>query len=394
MEETRPDYRLLHSAAYMALFCLGVSAASIGPALPFIANDVDVSLDTAGLLLTAFFVGSISTSALVAVSLHGRDQRTLVLVGLMLQAVGTLGLGFAPSFAWVLAAGMVVGLGDGLVIASSHILMPATVTADEAPAAINRLNIYFALGAIAGPIWTGAVLATTEERWIVYTGIVVLLLFAIGLTAFADVAVHGAIAGPAEEFRLPGTLTVWVMSGVLFLYVGAEFGLGAWVSTFARETADAGVFGSALIAAGFWAALAMGRFATAWYLGRGRDVVLLLMVACAGAGIAALVLTLSSGSVALAAMAALGAGFFLGPVWPSVAAIVSREGGASAMAGTVTVGNAGGVAIPWLQGKVLVGAGATQGVAVTAVLCAVMFGIVGVFRSRQGDRRVSSAVRG
>jgi len=49
----------------------------------------------------------------------------------------------------------------------------------------------------------------------------------------------------------------------------------------------------------------------------------------------------------------------------------------------VTMGNAGGLAIPWLQGKVLVGAGPAQGVAVTSALCAVMFGIVAVFRARR-----------
>jgi fucose permease len=49
------------------------------------------------------------------------------------------------------------------------------------------------------------------------------------------------------------------------------------------------------------------------------------------------------------------------------------------------MGNAGGIAIPWLQGKVLVGAGPTQGVAVTAALCGVMFVIVSLFRS--GRRR-------
>ena len=392
MEEERPDYRLLHNAAFMAMFCLGVSAASIGPVLPFLADDVDVSLDTAGLLLTAFFVGSISSSAVVAIALHGRDQRVLMLAGLVFQFIGTLGLAFAPSFELVLVAGGVVGLGDGLVIASSHILMPATVeNVEDVPSSLNRMNIYFALGAIAGPLWAGAVLATAADRWIVYLGIAALLLVAIGLTAFADIAVHGAISGPDEEFRLPGNPTAWVMGAVLFLYVGAEFGLGAWVSTFAQETADAGVFGAALIAASYWAALALGRFATAWYLGRGHDVVVLLLAGCAGAGIAALLLIATSGSVVLAALAAMGAGFFFGPIWPAVTAIASREGGASSTAATVTVGNAGGVAIPWLQGKVLVGSGATQGVAVTAVLCALMFGITAVFRSRRlHDRAIRS----
>ena len=48
-----------------------------------------------------------------------------------------------------------------------------------------------------------------------------------------------------------------------------------------------------------------------------------------------------------------------------------------------SMGNAGGLALPWLQGKVLVGAGPGQGVAVTAVLCALMFGAVATFRARR-----------
>ena len=54
------------------------------------------------------------------------------------------------------------------------------------------------------------------------------------------------------------------------------------------------------------------------------------------------------------------------------------------------MGNSGGLAIPWLQGKVLVGAGPGQGVAVTAVLCALMFGVVTYFRARRQAAAVPS----
>lgn len=391
-ETTPPDYRLLHAAAFAAIFCLGLSAAAIGPVLPFLADDVGVSLDTMGLLLTAFFIGSITTSALVALALHGRDTRMLCLVGLVSQAIGTAMLAVAPNFELVLVAGVVIGVGDGLVIAATHILMPAT--SDDVPTALNWLNIFFSFGAIIGPIWTGAILATTGDRIIVYAGIVFMLLLAIALTVIADVSVHRPIAAPDEDFRMPGNPTAWVMGAVLFLYVGAEFGLGAWVSSFARETAGAGVLGAALISSGYWGALALGRLATAWYFNRQRDPVRLLAVGCLGAGIAATVLALSSGNIALAAISALAAGFFLGPIWPTVTAIAAEGSEASAMAATVTIGNAGGVALPWFQGKVLVSAGATQGVAVTAVLCGMMFAIVAGFRARRGDvPPASSTVR-
>ena len=380
-EPSAPDYRLLHAAAFASIFCLGISAAAIGPVLPFLAEDVGVSLDTAGLLLTAFFIGSIATSALVAVRLHGFDTRLLCLAGLVFQAIGTTMLAVAPNFEMVLVAGVVIGIGDGLVVAATHILLQ--MTSDDIPKGLNWLNIYFAIGAVVGPLWAGGMLALTEDRVTVYAGIVVAIVAAIALTAIADVTVHRAVPAPDDDFRLPVTSTAWIMGGVLFLYVGAEFGLGAWVSTFARETADAGVFGSAVIASGYWAALAVGRFATAWYFNRQGDAVRLLLIACAGAGISSTILALSSGNIGLAAAAALASGFFLGPVWPAVTAIAAEGADAGAMATTVTLGNAGGVALPWLQGKLLVGSGGAQGVGMTAVLCGMMFAVMLGFRGRR-----------
>lgn len=375
------DYRLLHAAAYMAMFCVGLYAAAFGPALPFIAGDLGVSLDTAGLILTALFLGSVSASAAVAIALHGRDTRTLCIAGLACATVGLLLIAVAPSWPVALAGGVVLGTGDGLMVAATHILMP--LTSADAPSAINRLNLYFAIGAICGPIWAGAILASTGERSIVYAGIACVTLATLVLTFIADAAVHHPIAAPDEKFRLPGNPTAWIMGGVLFLYVGAEFGLGSWVSSYTRATADAGVFASALLTAAYWAALALGRVISGVYFSRQRDASTLLMATVAGGGIAALVLSLSSGNIIIAGAAAFGAGLCFGPIWPATVAIAAEGATGDTTAATVTMGNAGGLAIPWLQGKVLVGAGPGQGVAVTAVLCALMFGVVATFRARR-----------
>lgn len=378
---TAADYRLLHTAVYMAMFCVGLYAAAFGPALPFIADDMGVSLDTAGLILTALFIGSISASACVAIALHGRDTRALCIVGLACATAGLLLIGIAPSWPLALAGGVVLGTGDGLMVAATHILMP--LTSDDAPSAINWINLYFAFGAICGPIWAGGILASTGERWIVYLGIACVTTVTLLVMFGADVAVHHPIAAPDERFRLPGNPTAWIMGGVLFLYVGAEFGLGSWVSSYTRETAHSGVFASALLTAAYWAALALGRVVSGIYFSRKRDASALLLAAAGGGGIAALVLTLSSGNIVIAGAAAFGAGLCFGPIWPSTVAVVTEAAASDATAATVTIGNAGGMAIPWLQGKVLVGAGPSQGVAVTAVLCALMFGTVAAFRARR-----------
>jgi fucose permease len=380
------DYRLLHAAAYMAMFCVGLYAAAFGPSLPFIADDLGVSLDTAGLILTALFIGSISASALVAVKLHGFDTRALCVAGLACATAGLLLIAFAPTWPAALAGCVLLGTGDGLMVAATHIMMP--LTSDDAASGINHINLAFAFGATCGPIWAGAVLATSGARWMVFAGIACVTLAALLLAAVADARVHHPIAAPDEEFRLPGNPTAWIMGGVLFLYVGAEFGLGSWVSSYTRETAHASVFVSALLASGYWAALALGRIVSGVYFSRRGEASTLLIVAVAGGGIAALVLSLSSGHIAIAGAAAFCAGLCFGPIWPATIAIVSEAAASDATAATVTMGNAGGLAIPWLQGKVLVGAGPSQGVAVTAVLCGLMFAAIAAFRAgRSGEAR-------
>ncbi|MBI2723659.1 MAG: MFS transporter [Chloroflexi bacterium] len=379
------EYRLLHGAAFMALFCVGLYAATFGPVLPFLADDLGVSLGTAGLLLTTFFIGSISSSALVATALHGRDMRVLSIIGLVCIIGGMLGLGFAPSWETALVAAVLMGAGDGLLVASTHMMMP--LTSRDVPSAMNRLNLWFAFGAVAGPIWGGVLLETTGERAWVYTGLAGVATLALAAMLFADVAVRSSPARPDHEFRLPTGSTTWVMGSVLFLYVGAEFGLGTWVSSYARASSGASVLGGALLTAGYWAALAAGRVLTGMYFARGWRAVPLLAWSLAGAGVAALALTLSSGQLMIAAAAAGAAGLFLGPVWPAVLAIASDGTAANAPAATVTMGNSGGVAIPWLQGRVLTGSGPAQGVAVTAVLCAVMLAIVSAFSRTAAVRR-------
>jgi fucose permease len=376
------EYRLLHIAAYAALFVIGMYAASFGPVFPFLADDLDISVDTAGLLLTALFFGSILASSSIALALHGRDMRVLTTFGLVAMVVGVLTIGLAPNLWIALLGAAVLGMGDGLVIAALHILM--AITSKEPAAAISRLNLWFAVGAFAGPMWAGGILQATEERALVYGGIGVVAAVALLLTLLARTPSHDVVAPRDEKLVLPGNPTAWFMGAVLFLYVGAEFGLGSWVSEYAKETTDASVFGAALLTSGYWGALALGRVASTMYFSRQRDASMLLLTSVGGAGIAALVLALSTGSIAVSAAAAFGAGFFLGPVWPTTVAIASSRGEvADTTAATVTMGNAGGLALPWLQGKILVGAGPAEGVAVTAVLCAIMFLAVSVFRFRR-----------
>ena len=69
-------------------------------------------------------------------------------------------------------------------------------------------------------------------------------------------------------------------------------------------------------------------------------------------------------------------GLAFGPIWPLSMAIGARDAGGSTMAALVTAGNSGAVVFPAAQGAILAGAGPGEGVAVTPLLCLLMFAVL------------------
>jgi fucose permease len=351
--------------AFAGLFCVGLWVTSFGPALPFIARETGVGLGTAGIVLTALAGGSITLSAIVSLRLGRVDAGLLTAIGLVVAAAGLAVISVAGSFLMVLAGCVVLGAGDGLVVASTHALV--TITAEDVPSDINRLNVLFAVGAVAGPLWTGAALELTDDLTLAYAGLAVF----VALTAvFAWRTPRTGGAGE-EHLDLRLTPAVAMMGLVLFLYVGAEFGLGAWVSSYTERAAEAGVIAGALVTCGYWGALGIGRLVTARLLQR-HDPAVLLTGAIMISGAGGLALVAVGDVLALAFAAAFVCGLAFGPIWPLAMGIGAHEGRSSTAAALVTAGNSGAVVFPAIQGAILASAGPREGVAVTPALCLAM----------------------
>ncbi|MEP7215004.1 MAG: MFS transporter [Anaerolineaceae bacterium] len=372
-----PGFGRLHFGSFLGLFCVGVYATSFGPALPFLSRHFGVSLDSAGLLITVLFVGSIGASGTIAVYLHRFESRLLALLGLVIIAVGALGLAATSSWAVALLSVGILGVGDGLLVAAAHSAI--ATTAKDVPHGINRLNLWFAVGAVLGPIWAGAILASRGEPATIYIGIAVISIAVAILLATAP----RTPARPHEHDGQGGSLRsrpVIVMGSILFLYVGAEIGLGSWVSSYSTEAFGAGVMAGALVTAGYWGALMLGRVISGTLFAHGVSPVTVLLGSIVGALVTSSALALADGSLAVGVAAAFGTGLFFGPIWPAAITLASQGSASGAPAAMVTIGNAGGILFPWVQGKVLVAAGPGRGIALTAVLCLLMLAVVVGYR--------------
>lgn len=381
--------RRLLLAAYAAIACIGLYVGAIGPSLEAIADDAGVSLGTAGLVLAALATGSVTGSATVTAWLHRRRQRLVAAAGMLLMAAGLIGLATVSTWPLLLGAAFVTGAGGGLTDAGTHGL--AAVSTQPA-VAVSRLNIAFALGAIAGPIWAGSVLQLSNARWLVY-----------GVAAFAAMAAFAGLlrapdsgrAAPVHHLSLRASaipMVAILMALVLFLYVGAEIGLGAWTTSATQRAADANLLAGALVTSGYWAALFLGRVVSGAAVARGAAPGRVLGLSIAGAGAGSVALAVGGEVLAVGAIAAVVTGFCFGPIWPSAMTVAAQGSPANTPALLVTVGNGGGIVLPWLQGRILADNGTRAGMGMSAALCAGMMALMVLSRaSRRRGREETVA---
>jgi MFS family permease len=271
------DRRLL-TAANAALGCIGLYVGAVGPSLSTIARDGGVALDTAGFVVAAMAAGSVVASGLVAARLHRRSQRRIAALGTAGMAMGLLGLAWAGPWPLILVVALLTGAGGGLADAGTHGL---AASAGRPDVAVSQLNRAFAFGAMVGPAWAGVVLQTTGDRWPVFVAPAVVAAVVAVMLARAPEreAVTASVRdSPARPANIPGA--AMVMAALLFLYVGAEIGLGAWTTAATRRAADASILVGALVTSAYWGAAGIrggcrpypsgGRGSAAWHWpGRG-----------------------------------------------------------------------------------------------------------------------------
>jgi fucose permease len=368
--DDRAEQRLL-GAANAGLACIGLYVGAVGPALETIADHLDVSLDTAGLTLTAMAAGAVVAAGAVAARFHHGSQRNVAAIGIAAMTLGLVGWAVAPTWIVFILCGLLVGAGGGLADAGGHGL---ATSAERGDVAVSKLNQAFAAGAVVGPAWTGVVLQLGGELWMVFGGLAAVTAAVSGLIATApERPRRGAIHQHGETRpRVKVPMVAVAMSAVLFLYVGAEIGLGAWTSAATERAADTTILAGAMVTSGYWGALWAGRAASGVALERGWRSERILAGSIVGAGMGSVALAIGGESLVIGAVGAAVTGFCFGPVWPSAVALGTRSAPPNTAAMMVTLGNGGGIVLPWVQGRVLVEQGPRAGMGMSAGLCAGM----------------------
>lgn len=305
--------RIALSGANLAFVLMGIVASSYGPLLHTIAQSYQQSLPTAGLTLTVHFVGALS-GVLAGIILIRRVNGAYVVAAAMLMLAAGAALIVLSSSWWSFLLGVsIVGLGFGGLDFSVNQLLSRTRAHGRA-ARLTVVNGSYGIGAVAGPLLIETFGPSHfKDLFVLATASAILLSSSVrGIDA--PVLVRSRRVDPSATVeKTPdrsSRLFLWMFVAGNVLYVCIEATSGGWISAQLQgggyQPAKA-----ALVTAGFWAGITVGRLLAA---PASRVVAAPRFVL--GGLIAAFVLLLSTAISALAPYAYPLVGLALAAVFP------------------------------------------------------------------------------
>jgi fucose permease len=347
--------RTLTYAANIAFLPTGIATVLLGPMLPTLSARWSLNYAQAGSLFTVQFFAS-TVAVFFSGALASRwGFRLAIAAGLLLQGAGVAGLPLSSR--WLgLACIAAYGSGIGLTVPAANLLV-AEVNPTRRSAALNLVNFFWSVGAVACPFLIAA--AGKVHKLPLFLGGVggFMLLVVLGIAATISRTAEPVVSSDEHansSAQIPwGERSLLVLSALFFLYVGTENAVGGWVASYAKSLAGAKAALPVMVPSFFYSALMLGRWLAPPLLRRVDEVRLAragIVLACAG--MAGLIFSHSvRGVVVSVSLTGLG----LAAVYPITISLLAREFGPRAShigSLTFTLANFGGASLPWLVGYI------------------------------------------
>jgi DHA1 family inner membrane transport protein len=229
----------------LALLALAVGAFGVGTTefvmmglLPNVADDLHISIPTAGHLVSAYALGVVIGAPLLA-AITARMPRRTVLIGLMvLFLLGNALSALAPGYGWLLAARFLSGLPHGAFFGVGAVVATNLVAPERKARSVSLMFMGLTVANIAGvPV---ATLMGQHLGWrATFLGV-----SAIGVAAIASLFLliphdhtHAPAGGLRGELAALRSLPVWLALGTTVAGFGALFSAYSYVTPMLTQAA-------------------------------------------------------------------------------------------------------------------------------------------------------------
>jgi MFS family permease len=266
--------------AYGMLAYFAYLQAALGPVIPFLRQELNLSYTVAGFHASAMALGMIVSglSADRAAARWGRGR--VFWIGGAGMAMGTILLTLASTAIFtVLGAGLMGALGGMLIVTLQSGLSDRH--GERRATAFTESNVVASIGALAAPALLGGFEATTLG-WRMAL-ILVVLMWGVAFVQFRRVLVPDSedrLAADAERSSLSATRRLpaqfWLLWGVIFTAVAMEWCMGFWGATFMESSTGLTSTGASAAMSVFFGAVVVGRLVGSRLTRRYESTTLLL----------------------------------------------------------------------------------------------------------------------
>ncbi|WP_427922882.1 MFS transporter [Streptomyces sp. cg40] len=229
----------------LALLALAVGAFGIGTTefvimglLPEVADDLHVSIPTAGHLVSAYALGVVIGAPLLAAVTARMSRRTVLIALMVLFVAGNALSAFAANYDYLLAARFLSGLPHGAFFGVGAVVATTMVAPERKARSVSLMFLGLTVANIVGV--PAATLMGQHLGW----RATFLAVSAIGLAAIASLALliphdhaHAPAVGLRREMAALKSLPVWLALGTTVAGFGALFSAYSYITPMLTDAA-------------------------------------------------------------------------------------------------------------------------------------------------------------
>lgn len=336
---------------FLVIGFLGIYLSVFQRVLDEIAKNYDLSKVAMGFLVTSHFIG-LFMGPLIAGELSDKLGRKVIITSALASFLAGMVAVLLASNVYILAAGIfLAGSGFGTLELTATALL-----IDMSPESSNQVigvsQIYFSIGAVAGPFIAILFIQLLGE-WKVFYAISIILALVFIVTfnkgAYpvhkAEVKTDGLIV-----FKLLRQKVYIFLLVSMFMYVGIEEGVAFWITSYVKEKSSSGFYASIILSV-FWGGMIIGRYLASRFSRNLNELIIMSAVITLGF----LVMCTLTVSFPATLTAFIGLGLGLSGIWPMLMALTCnyypRYTG-TAFGIMMAFGATGGGIIPLIMGYI------------------------------------------
>jgi len=375
------------SLAYFGvMFVLGMVISSLGPTLPYLAEDLETSLSSAGILFSTRSLGYMLGALLLGRAFDRLPGNRLLMSWLFLIALVCVLIPISPVLLLTAMLLFVSGIClSGMDVGSNTLVM--WKNGARSGTILNGLFLFGSLGGFFVPMIVGGFVSVGYNiHWVYWLLAVLVLPIAIWIRSIPSPEPPDDTSEDSSfrlDFRLIG-----IFGALFFFYVSIEASFIGWIYSYMLSISQSQITLAASITSLFWGALAIGRVIAIPLAGRLKPFTI-SRINMMGALLSIALILISPNSVVAVAVGTFGLGLSMASSLPTMFSLARTV---MPISGRLTgilwsFGSVGAMITPWMIGQLMerYGTEAMMRTLFLYILLAVMvLGLLWAFTARKG----------